>query len=65
MKCKKCREENNLVEMDFLGIGPKLGRRSIGKQSYKYKCPLCGTEERIRPAELREREREESQEKIF
>ena len=59
MKCN-CGDE-----MIFLDVVPKLGRRSLGKQSYKYKCPRCGTEERIRPRELRERERKESQEKIF
>lgn len=56
MKCSACREKGKEVEMDYIDLVPKLGRCSLGKQFYKYKCPRCGEEERIKPCDLKKRE---------
>lgn len=60
MKCLRCKEDGKEVEMDYIDLVPKLGRRSLGKQFYKYKCPRCGTVERIKPRDLKKREAEEA-----
>ena len=48
MKCKKCNEE-----MKNLGLVPRMGRRVIGKQYFKMRCPGCGKMEYVKPSELR------------
>ncbi len=47
MKCEKCESE-----MQNLGLVPKLGRKSLGKQFYKMKCPKCGEIKYVKPSEL-------------
>ncbi len=37
MKCENCGEW-----MKFVGLVPRLGRRSLGKQREKYVCLQCG-----------------------
>ncbi len=47
MKCEKCGSE-----MKNLGLVPRLGRRSLGKQYFKMKCSKCGEIKYVKPRDL-------------